>query len=82
MSKYVIIPDIDDMKAKLKKDPSQLKKLNTMGEYVFMTNSSEWLVVDQHMVTLPGGGNGCDRMGVTYSDFRWQEDFCSNLQDR
>ena len=82
LSKYVIIPDIDDVRRKIQKDRSLGAKLRTMGEAHFMTNSSEWLVVDQNMVTLGGGGNACDKMGVSYSDFKWQADFCSNKQNR
>lgn len=82
MSKYVVLPDIDDLKAKLRKDPSLAKKMKRKGELHFIRNSSEWLVVEQHMVALQGSGNGCNKMGVTYSDFRWQADFCSNKQHR
>ena len=78
MSKYVILPDLDDMKHKLKKNPELAKGLRDRNEIHFMKNSSEWLAVDQTMVSLPGGGNGCNRMGVSYSDFKWQTDFCSN----
>ena len=82
LSKYVIIPDIDDIRRKIQKDRSLGAKLKEAGEAHFMTNGSEWLVVDQNMVTLQGGGNGCDKMGVSYSDFKWQAEFCSNKQSR
>ena len=82
MSRYVIIPDLDDLKHKMKKDKKLGKKLMKRNELPFAMNSSEWLVVDQNMVSLPGGGNTCNKMGVTYSDFRWQPDFCSNKQLR
>lgn len=82
MSKYVVLPDLDDLKAKLKKDPSLAKKMKKRGEIHFIRNSSEWLVVEQHMVALQGGGSACNKMGVGYSDFRWQPDFCSNKQHR
>ena len=82
LSKYVIIPDIDDIKRKIKKDSSLRWKLKKSAEALFLTNSSEWLVVDQKMVSLHGGGNGCNKMGVSYSDFKWQAEFCSNKQNR
>lgn len=82
MSKYIVIPDIDDLKAKLKKDRSLVNQMKKRGEIHFIRNSSEWLVVDQHMVALHGSGSSCNKMGVTYSDFRWQTEFCTNKQHR
>ena len=82
MSKYVIIPDLDDIQRKLAKDPNLAKELRERKEIRFMKNSSEWLAVDQHMVALYRGGNTCNKMGVSFTDFKWQPDFCSNKQYR
>lgn len=81
LSKYVVIPDLEDLKKKLKKKPSLAKEMKKRGEIHFIRNSSEWLVVEQHMVSQ-GAGVGCNKMGVSYSDFRWQPGFCSNKQHR
>ena len=82
LSKYIIIPDLDDIQRKLGKSPDLAKELCDRKEIHFMKKSSEWLAVDQNMVALNDGGNTCDRMGVTYSDFRWQSDFCTNKEHR
>ena len=82
MSKYVVVPDLDDMKLKLRKNPKLADELRERNEIHFMKNSSEWLAVDQTLVSLPGGGNTCNRMGVSFSDFKWQPEFCSNKQYR
>ena len=81
-SKYIIIPDLDDIQYKLKKDPKLAQELQERNEIHFMKNSSEWLAVDQKMVALSRGGNTCNKMGVTFNDFRWQPEFCSNKQHR
>ena len=80
-TKFVIIPDIEDIQQKIKKDKNVEKDLKKSGEYPFLQNMAEWLAVDQKFVSLTEGG-GCNKMGVTWSDFRWQSDVCSNLKDR
>ena len=82
LSKYIVIPDLDDIERKLRENPDLANELRDRNEIRFMKNSSEWLAVDQSMVALNGGGNTCNRMGVTYSDFKWQSDFCTNKEHR
>lgn len=82
LNKYIIIPNLDDIRQKLAKDPNLAKELKERREIHFMKRSSNWLAVDQHMVALSGSGNTCNKMGVTYSDFKWQTDFCTNKLSR
>ena len=81
-SKYIVIPDLDDIQQKLKKDSNVAKELKERNEIRFMKKSSEWLAVDHKMVALKDSGNTCNKMGVSFSDFRWQPEFCSNKQYR
>ena len=78
----MIIPDLDEINLKMKNDPAVKTKLKEKGEYPFLLNMSEWLAVEKSYVALGGSGHSCNKMGVTYSAFRWQADICSNLPQR
>lgn len=67
---------------KISKDGKVTQGMLARNEIPFLKKKSDWLAVDQKMVALNGGGNTCNKMGVSYSDFRWQTGFCENKQDR
>ena len=81
-SKYVVLPDIEDIRVKAKKDPKVWEYLRETNQIGFLHDPKEWLAVDQTLVTLPGGGNSCNKMGVTYTDFRYMPEFCSDKAGR
>ena len=80
-TKFVVVPDVEDIRNKIRKDGSILEELKKDSQHKFLENMTEWLALDQTSFSLTGGG-GCDKIGVTYTDFKTQEGFCSNIMGR
>ena len=80
-NKFVVVPDVEDIQNKIRNDKSILEELKTDSQDKFLENMTEWLALDQTAFSLTGGG-GCNKIGVTYTDFKLQGSFCSNVMGR